>query len=250
MKKLIAVLMTLLLVCSFAACGGNTEDETTTRPTEEVLKEAADTAAELVEFKAELDPQLALVNSADNNNKFFDIAGMVAAGARFDALLAELDMQDANLTDGDASIPSAATAKEAAAQAAEINEKINTAAVKYCKQFKVAFPNAELVKLYCLTVFMSGEPSNYFAVEYNDGGEENKFAYSISSFTAGTPEDVLTSVQANLFMEAPVSSRDAVKNANATVDTEAVLATAVEELAAENLISDGDADVITDGDAK
>lgn len=225
MKKVFAVLLALLIVFCFAAC--KNEDGQPTRSQEELIAEADDAAEKLVDYKETLDTQLTLVNSADNNEKFFDLAGMAAAGAQFDAVFELIDFGSAELTDGDASpVKNAATAKQAAEQIAEIAEKINTAAVKYYKQFIAAYPEAAMTKMYGITVFMSGEPSSFFAADYTDAEGNAKTVYSVSSFTAGTPEDVLASISANLFAENPVSSRNAVKDGNFNIDLDAVKAAA------------------------
>lgn len=237
MKKLFAILTALALVFCFAACG-ETEEEPT-RSQEELVAEANDAAAKLVEYKATLDKQLVLINSADNTDGFFDLAGMVAAGAQLDAVIDLIDLGTDELTDGDASpVSDVATAKQAADQIRAIADKVNTAAQKYYEQFTKAFPGAEMTKMYCLTVFMSGEPSNFFAADYTDADGNKKTVYSISSFTAETPENVLSTIPEYLFAEEPVASRNAVKDGNFNIDMDALRA------AANGSVTDGNA---TDG---
>ncbi len=230
--------MTLSIVFCFAACGEKTEEETT-RTQEELVSEANDAAAKLVEYKETLDAQLLLINSADNTDGFFDLTGMVAAGAQLDAVIELIDLGTDELTDGDASpVKDIASAKQAADQIRTIAEKVNAAAAKYYAQFVAAFPGAEMTKMYCLTVFMSGEPSSFFAADYTDADGNKKTVYSISSFTAETPENVLSTITEYLFAEAPVSSRNAVKDGNFNIDMNAVRA------AVNSTVTDGNA---TDG---
>lgn len=124
MKKLLAILMALALVFCFAACGDKTAEEEPTRSQEELIAEANEAAAKLVEYKETLDKQLLLVNSADNTDGFFDLAGMAAAGAQLDAVIDLINFDSDELTDGDTSpVDSVATAKQAADQIREIAEK-------------------------------------------------------------------------------------------------------------------------------
>ncbi|MBE6813713.1 MAG: hypothetical protein E7523_12690 [Ruminococcaceae bacterium] len=240
MKKLLAILMALALVFCFAACGDKTEEEPT-RSQEELIAEANEAAEKLVEYKETLDKQLLLVNSADNTDGFFDLAGMAAAGAQLDAVIDLINFDSDELTDGDTSpVDSVASAKQAADQIREISGKVNTAAAKYYAQFATAFPGAEMTKMYCLTVFMSGEPSNFFAADYTDADGNKKTVYSISSFTAETPESVLSTIADYLFAEEPVASRNAVKDGNFNIDMDAVRA------AVSGTVTDGNA---TDGNA-
>ncbi len=240
MKKLLAILMALALVFCFAACGDKTEEEPT-RSQEELIAEANEAAEKLVEYKETLDNQLLLINSADNSDGFFDLAGMVAAGAQLDAVIDEIDFGTQELTDGDASpVAGIVSAKEAADQIREIAGKINSAAEKYYAQFVAAFPGAEMTKMYCLTVFMSGEPSSFFAADYTDADGSKKTVYSISSFTEGTPESVLSTITEYLFAENPVASRNAVKDGNFNIDMDAVRA-AYAGTATDGNVTDGNA---------
>ena len=215
MKKAIAILLSLLTILCLAACTKEPAEPTLSQ--DELIAEANDAAKELLAFKAELDPQLTVVNSADNNSKFFDLAGMQQAGAAFTTLLNELNGDTSLITDGE-------TAKVAAEQVADIAEKIYTAAGKYYDRFTAAYPDATLAKMYCLTLFMNGEPSSFFAADYTDARGNEKTVYAISSFTAGTPVDVLASVTENLFKEDPVASRNAKKDGNFDLDTAALIA--------------------------
>lgn len=243
MKKTIAILMTLILVLCFAACGDKTTEEPTLSQ-EEIVSEAIDAAAKLKEYKETLDKQLLLINSADNTEGFFDLAGMVAAGAQLDAVIDQLDMSSVATTGGDVfSVEDVENAKEAADQIRGIAEKVNTAAAKYYAQFVAAFPGAEMTKMYCLTVFMSGEPSSFFAADYTAADGSKKTVYSISSFTEGTPESVLSTITEYLFAENPVASRDAVKDGNFNIDMDAVRA-AYNGTATDGNVTDGN---VTDG---
>ncbi|MBR3955605.1 MAG: hypothetical protein IKJ63_09060 [Clostridia bacterium] len=224
MKKLLAAFLAIALIFCFAACGEKTEKDPT-RSQEELIAEANDAAAKLAAYKQSLDKQLILVNSADNADGFFDLAGMVAAGAQLDAVIDLINFDSDELTDGDTSpVDSVATAKKAAEQIRAIADKVNRAAAKYYAQFSAAFPDAEMTKMYCLTVFMSGEPSNFFAADYTDADGNKKTVYSISSFTAETPENVLSTITDYLFAEEPVASRNAVKDGNFNIDMDAVRA--------------------------
>lgn len=256
MKKFLAMLTALSLLFCFAACGDNTAGhEDTTRSMEELLAEIEPLAKKLADYKAELDPQLQVVNSADNNDKFFDLAGMAEAGAAFDVLFAQMDLDPEALTDGDTtdgdavSFKYAATAKAAADQIAEISEKINTAAQHYYAQFVTAYPDAEITKLHCLTQFMSGEPSSFFAATYTDKDGVEQTVYSVSSFLAETPEDVLASMHSYLFTAEPVASRNAVKDGNFNIDLAAVKAAVkpAADAVSDGNVSDGN---VSDGNAK
>lgn len=254
MKKLLAILMSFAIVFCFAACGDKTADEPS-RSMEELIADIEPLAEKLADYKADLDPQLLLVNSADNNDKFFDLAGMAETGAAFDALFAQMELDPEALTDGDATdgdaaaFRYAATAKAAADQIAEISEKINTAAQHYYAQFVAAYPDAEITKLHCLTVFMSGEPSSFFAATYTDAQGAEQTVYSVSSFTAGTPEDVLASMHSYLFTAEPVKSRNAVADGNFNIDLTAVKAAVApaEDAVSDGNVSDGN---VSDGNAK
>ena len=65
MKKLIAILMTLVFVLCLAACGDRP------RTQEELISDANDAADQLLEYKSVLDKQLAAINSADGSEEFF-----------------------------------------------------------------------------------------------------------------------------------------------------------------------------------
>lgn len=217
MKKAIAVLLSLLTLLAFAACTQEPEEPTVSQ--DERIAQANEAAGKLLSYKAELDPQLTVINSADNNDTFFDLTGMQQAGAAFSTLLSELNGDTALLTDGE-------EAKAAAEQVDAIVEKVNTAAGKYYDQFVLTYPDAKIAKIYCLTLFMNGEPSSFFAADYTDADGTEKTVYSISSFTAETPADVLASVTANLFKENPVASRNPKQDGNLHIDLDALKAAA------------------------
>ncbi len=224
MKKLLAAFLAIALIFCFAACGEKTEEDPT-RSQEELIADANDAAAKLAAYKQSLDKQLILVNSADNADGFFDLAGMVAAGAQLDKVIEQIDFGSAALTNGDASLyDNIDDAKQAAEQIRAIADKVNRAAAKYYAQFTKTFPGAEMTKMYCLTVFMSGEPSNFFAADYTDAKGNNKTVYSISSFTAETPESMLSTITEFLFADAPVAARNAVTDGNFNIDLHAVRA--------------------------
>ncbi|MBR4953744.1 MAG: hypothetical protein IKZ30_04430, partial [Oscillospiraceae bacterium] len=65
-----------------------------------------------------------------------------------------------------------------------------------------------------------------------------KTVYAISSFTGSTPDEVLATIPAYLFADAPVASRDATKDGNYNIDLDAIKAAATP------------ADTATDGDVK